>query len=252
LNNSLVSGNRAVDDGGGVFNTGDLTVTDNTIKQNTASRGGGIHNEGVLVVTNSTIHNNDTVSPIGKGGGINSWSVMTLTNVTISHNTAADDGGGIEVGNGSPTLIRHSTIINNAATGSIADSAGVGGGIFYFFDQADVVTILNTIIANNSGNTSQNHNCFGPMTSQGHNLASDNSCVGFTAPGDLTNTDPLLDSLQNNGGPTETHALLPGSPAIDAGSCAGVTTDQRGANRPIDQPEPNADDGCDIGAFELQ
>jgi hypothetical protein len=93
------------------------------------------------------------------------------------------------------------------------------------------------------------------MTSNGYNLSSDGSC-DFSGPGDLNNTDPKLGPLQNNGGPTQTQALLPGSPAIDAGNPSGCTdnkgnllkTDQRGA------PRPGKEDtsGCDMGAYERQ
>jgi len=90
------------------------------------------------------------------------------------------------------------------------------------------------------------------LNSQGYNLASDASCH-FNATGDLNSTDPKLGPLQDNGGATLTHALLPGSPAIDAGSCPGETTDQRGYPRPVDFPGvADTADGCDIGAFEFQ
>ena len=93
------------------------------------------------------------------------------------------------------------------------------------------------------------------MTSHGYNLSSDGTC-NFNARGDLNNHDPLLGPLQNNGGPTQTMALLPGSPAIDAGNPSGCTdgqghllkTDQRG------MPRPDREDivGCDMGAYERQ
>jgi len=93
------------------------------------------------------------------------------------------------------------------------------------------------------------------MTSKGYNLSSDGTC-NFSGPGDLNNTDPVLGPLQNNGGPTQTQALLPGSPAIDAGNPNGCTdgngnllkTDQRGAPR-HDKEDTG---GCDMGAFERQ
>ena len=99
-------------------------------------------------------------------------------------------------------------------------------------------------------------NCSGPnITSDGYNLSSDGTC-NFNAPGDLNNHDPLLGPLQNNGGPTQTMALLPGSPPIDGGNPAGctdgsghlLTTDQRG------MPRPDKEDtrGCDKGAYERQ
>jgi hypothetical protein len=89
-------------------------------------------------------------------------------------------------------------------------------------------------------------NCnFTNVSSLGHNLADDDSC-GFTAPGDLVVANAMLGPLQDNGGPTETHDLLPGSPAIDAGSmdCPPPATDQRGVARPQGA-------GCDIGAVEF-
>jgi hypothetical protein len=98
-------------------------------------------------------------------------------------------------------------------------------------------------------------NCSGTVTSHGHNLSSDGSC-NFNNTGDLSNTDPKLGPLQNNGGPTQTQALLSGSPAIDAGKPSGCSdghghllkTDQRG------KPRPDKEDtrGCDIGAYERQ
>jgi hypothetical protein len=81
------------------------------------------------------------------------------------------------------------------------------------------------------------------ITSGGHNLSSDSTC-GFTAGGDLQNTNPLLGPLATNGGPTPTYALLPGSPAFDTGPNTGCpATDQRGITRPQGIR-------CDIGAFE--
>src|SRR5215469_1064747 len=98
-------------------------------------------------------------------------------------------------------------------------------------------------------------NCSGTLTSEGYNLSSDSTC-NFNNPGDLNNHDPMLGPLQNNGGPTQTMALHPGSPAIDGGNPSGCTdgqghllkTDQRG------MPRPDKEDsvGCDIGAYESQ
>jgi hypothetical protein len=86
----------------------------------------------------------------------------------------------------------------------------------------------------------------------GHNLEDGDTC-NLDQPTDLVNTDPLLQPLGDNGGPTETHALAEGSPAVDQGSCAGLATDQRGYPRPVDIPGvADADDGCDIGAYERQ
>jgi hypothetical protein len=113
--------------------------------------------------------------------------------------------------------------------------SGTGGGIFNWGS----LTLSNTIVANQSGGG----DCFIPpdITSNGHNLESGTSC-GFTGTGDLQNANPLLGALADNGGPTQNMALLPGSPAIDVGSCE-QTTDQRGIARPQGAT-------CDIGAYE--
>ena len=102
------------------------------------------------------------------------------------------------------------------------------------------LTLVNTIVANSLSGS----DCSGAVTSLGHNLDSDNAW-NLTDPDDLPGEDPLLGPLPDNGGPTETHALLPGSPAIDAGDdSAAPDTDQRGAPRPYGP-------ASDIGAFEL-
>jgi hypothetical protein len=102
--------------------------------------------------------------------------------------------------------------------------------------------LRNTIIANSPAGG----NCYGPLTSQGNNLSQDDSCqASLTAPGDLNARSPLLGPLQDYGGPTQTHALLPGSPAINGGTGVGCpATDQRGFARPQGA-------ACDIGAFEF-
>jgi hypothetical protein len=122
--------------------------------------------------------------------------------------------------------------------------AGDGGGI------AGTVTLQNSIVASNSGG-----NCKSGVVSKSYNLSSDGTC-NFSNSGDRNNTDPKLGPLQNNGGPTFTMALLPGSPAIDAGNPSGcndgqgnlLATDQRG------MPRPDKEDtgGCDMGAYERQ
>jgi len=128
-------------------------------------------------------------------------------------------------------VLTYTTVASNTAT-SGAD------GIHVDFSP---VLLQNTIVAYN-GTT----NCDGGvMTSNGYNLEDANTC-GFSATGDITDTNPLLGPLADNGGDTLTHALLGGSPAIDNGTCvAGITTDQRGVTRPQGGT-------CDMGAYESE
>ena len=240
LNNTIVANNTA-NAGGGIMNFGTLTLNNTSVTGNTAANlgftnadGAGIVNQGgTLTITNSTISGNQGGTAfISRGGGIrNVGGILVLRNSTVSGNIA-NIGGGIDNQNGTATLI-NSTITGNSANGR--------GGVSHFtFSGSDTVTVMNTIVANNSP-----ENCGGnSLTAAGHNLDSGTTC-GFTAPGDLNSTDPLLGPLAHNGGPTQTHALLLGSPAIDAvtSGCPPPATDQRGVARPQGA-------ACDIGAYE--
>ena len=209
----------------------DLRLTDSAVVGNTNAGccGGGIDSNsgGSLTLDRTTVSGNTGSS----GGGI--WVAInaTLTNTTISGNTATSEGGGIYNEFGTSTLT-NTTIVSNTAP------AGTGGGITNY----DTTQLKNSIVANNTGG-----NCatFSAPTSLGHNLESGTDCA-FNGPGDLQSTNPMLGPLVNNGGQTETHALLPGSPAIDAGDNVGCpATDQRGVSRPQGL-------ACDIGAYEFQ
>jgi predicted outer membrane repeat protein len=262
IRSTTVSGNLG---GGIVANVGgfgitlQVTITDCTISGNSSY--GGIHCEGVptLTVTNSTISGNSANAGQGRGGGIHGANGLTVENSTISGNSAATSGGGIY---GGATVV-NSTISGNSGTSgggiyntsslvvrssSITDnSAGSGGGIYNRLQSQ--LRISDTIL--NAGASGENiFNDGGTVTSLGYNLSSDDGGGYLTGPGDQINTDPLLGPLQNNGGPTFTHALLPGSPAIDAGD-------------PNFSPPPfNDQRGCsfdrvfngriDIGSFEVQ
>ena len=220
--------------GGGISNGGTLTLTDITVSGNNGGVAGGIHNRWrkTLTLSNATVTGN---SASDAGGGIFNQGTLTLTNVTVSGNDGGFRGGGIYHEDVSPFTMTNGTVASNMAT--------EGGGISFFGSAA---TLKNTIVANNSGG-----NCQQPQTSAGHNLSSDSTC-GFTAIGDLQNTNPLLGPLADNGGPTFTHALLASSPAIDAVPVVDCTdtggspiaTDQRGVARPQGA-------ACDIGAFEF-
>jgi hypothetical protein len=160
---------------------------------------------------------------------------LTLTNSTVSGNNAYL-GGGIRLF----SLHSDLTLINSTVSSNTANQSGAG---IYTDVRFGTANLTNTIVADNGTTTP---NCNRALDSLGHNLTDDDSC-GFTEPGDLVVADAMLGPLQDNGGPTETHALLAGSAAIGAGSpaCPPPATDQRG----VDRPQGAA---CDIGAFELE
>jgi hypothetical protein len=174
---------------------GTLTVTNSTFSGNsTAGDSGGISNGGTLIVTNSTFSGNSGSAGAGIFNG--SRGLGTVINTTFSGNNASVRGGGIF--NFNTITVTNSTFAGN--------SAGEGGGVVSF---GGGMTIKSTIMAANGGG-----NClsgFGPIIDAGYNISDDDSC-GFTAIGSLNNTDPQLDpaGLANNGGPTQTIALLSG------------------------------------------
>jgi len=242
--------------GGAVHNALDasLTVADSTFISNTADAGAGgaIYNLGHLVLSNSTFTSNTALDG-GRGGGLAQGAAATalIASSTFTGNVAVI-GGGL-VTSGSLTL-RNTTLTGNLAFGggallvasqaptvtltnnTLAGNGAVAGGDIYN-DNGGPVLLKNNILSGLADN-----NCQGPITSLGHNLDNAHTC-GLAASGDLTDTDPLLGPLAGNGGPTQTLALLPGSPAIDHGDSNGCpATDQRGFLRL---------GACDIGAFEF-
>jgi CSLREA domain-containing protein len=231
--NSTITGNTGFY-GGAIFNDGEMTVTNSILSDNVGSYGGGIDNPGILTVTNSTFYGN--VADI-IGGGINNWvyGIVTITNSTF---TANRSGSGGAIYNQTESSL---TIVNSTISGN---SASEGGGIY----NDGSTSLSNTVIANSfSGG-----DCFGAIIDGGHNIDSDGTCSLDPANGSLPNTDPILGPLHDNGGPTWTHALLPGSPAIDAGDDAQCpATDQRGVTRPRDG-DGDGSAVCDIGSFELE
>jgi len=222
--------------GGGIYSaagmsTTSVALTNVIVTGNTATHGGGIENDlgSTLVMSGVTVSGN--MASVAGGGIENEAGApgATLTNVTVSGNTA---GTGAGVSNDGNLTLSFVTISGNSLDGS-GDH-----------------TIRNTILANSASGT----NCSGGGTllAEDHNLDSGSTC-GFTDPTDLINTNPDLGPLQDNGGPTFTHALAAGSPAIDAGSgdCPPPATDQRGVARPVDG-NGDGSASCDIGAFEFQ
>jgi hypothetical protein len=249
--NRITSGNGSYGYGAGIYNcpSSTLTLINTAISNNSALIGGAICNGGTLTMINSTVSGN--VARQHEGGGIANYGTLNITNSTFSGNIARSSllgslAGGILNGglfqSAGTLAINNSTFSGNAARG------GKGGGIFNV--KGSTVVLQNSIVSNNTGG-----NCSGNLTSHGYNLSSDSTC-DFDSTGDLNATDPKLGSLRNNGGPTKTMPLLPGSPAIDSGNPNGCTdgkghllkTDQRG------KPRPDKEDtgGCDRGAFERQ
>jgi CSLREA domain-containing protein len=245
---TIDGGNNAITVSGGgntqvfsVCGCGDLTLTNLTVADGKATTpepsGAGIYNEGgTVTVTNSTFSGN---SAGDSGGAIfnESGSTLRVTNSTFSGNSAGDSGGGIY--NGGTLTVTNSTFSGNSASTQ-------GGAILNAFDW----TLRNTILANSPSGG----NCFNSgnlLIDGGYNIEffPGNTC-SFNASTSKSNTDPqFAGGLANNGGPTQTIALQPTSPAVDAippaGGCeVGITTDQRGVSRPQGA-------GCDIGAFEL-
>ena len=232
--------------GGGLENYGTTTLTNCTITGNYAQKGGGLNNLGTATLNGCTISNN-AVGGIygdgGDGGGLQTFGgTLTLTNCTVSGNHAQDNGGGLYLNNlttGGTTTLTNCTLSGN--------SAGSGGGVD---NESGTATFGNTIVAENTATTGPD--AYGAFTSRGNNLIGQTNGSSGWVGSDLTGTsaaplDALLAPLGNYGGPTRTMALLPGSPAIDAGNNAlipaGVTTDQRGL--------PRIQSGhVDIGAFE--
>lgn len=241
----------AVIDGGGidrVFHViSILRLRGVTVRNGVASDiGGGIRNEGFLGLGGVTLTDNEAGS---FGGAIANRSSMELGGVTISGNRAVTDGGGIDNAGGGTATLNNVTIANNRAD-SDGNGGGDGGGIKIF---SGTVTVRNTILGGNTDPVGTSYpDCSGTLTSDGYNIIQ--STAGCTVDGDTTGNktgvDPKVGQLRDNGGPTPTHMLRPGSPAIDSGQpgrplpvgrCDEL--DQRGIDRTLGGR-------CDVGAIE--
>jgi PASTA domain/Right handed beta helix region len=220
-----------------------LELDASTVRNNSP---GGISSDGPLTITNSTISGNSSNSNF-TGGGITATfpgpAALTVTNSTISGNTTYGNGGGILVSPINPATVQLSnvTIVDNHA------SSGGGVGLDY---HAGTVHLRNSIVAGNSAYWTGYENFWvgmGAVVSEGYNMG-----TGFPpAASDLRTNNPRVAPLADNGGPTDTHAVLLDSAALDGGNPSGcrdengvaLERDQRGVSRPLR-------DGCDIGAFE--
>lgn len=257
---STISGNTAISAGGGImdFDTDAdpaqrTTIIESTLSGNTADAGGGLYTDvgldaGIITLINSTVSGNDAIfgdvlSDSGSGGGIFvCYGTVSLRNVTVTDNSAEEEGGGVAL----PSCGESQLILRNSIVAANQDlDATVANPDCILEDPSELVSEDFNLIGDETG-------CDGLFTG-----AADQ--VGTAA----TPVIPSLGLLANNGGPTQTHALLPGSPAIDTANPAGcfsndtndgglLTTDQRGSPRPLDGdvagPTPPV---CDIGAFEL-
>ena len=223
-----------------IANLADLDITNSTISNNSGGWG-GISADNGFSLANSTV--NDNTGSSGPGG-MRIVGGGTIINSTISGNHGTE-GAGIWTNQG--LSITNSTIVSNTAagTGGSIFLTGNGGGI-YFLGQSGVVDLVNTIIANNQSDAGS-PDCSGPLTSLGYNLISASSGCAITATvGDKFNVNARIRPLADNGGFTQTHALLSESPAINAGSnTVCPASDQRDVIRPQGGI-------CDIGAYEFE
>jgi hypothetical protein len=180
----------------------------------------------------------------------NDSGTVTVSNSNISNNSAFGGFGGGIANSGGTLEVSNSTLYGN----SVQDEFAFGGGI----DNAGEATFKNTIVANShsaSGGSCPGDFGSADITDGGYNLDSDNTCGFPTNNNSLSGVDPMLGDLADNGGPTMTHALLEGSPAIDQGNSFAAITDQRGKPRLFDFDASSiapGGDGSDIGAFERQ
>ena len=244
---NTTSGDTGVVGGAILSGTGTASVTNSTFTKNSAVLGGAIEaQDNPVTVIGSTFDSNTAE---GAGGGIEfEAATLTVLNSTFSGNSAKELRGGAIAPFGT-LMLTNSTIVGN--------SAPAGGGLY----NVSVADVKGTIFAGNTGG-----NCAGDnaVVDLGYNISDDKTC-GFIANGSANNGDgvnPKLDpaGLHDNGGPTQTIAVLQGSPAVDAiphSACSDqqdpgqqITIDQRGEPRPDPEDGPNGP--CDIGAYELQ
>ncbi|MEH1989437.1 Calx-beta domain-containing protein [Nostoc sp.] len=262
----ITGGNAGISNGGGIYSTSSVTVSNSNLSGNIAALGGGIYSTSSVIATNSTISGNTANT---SGGGIYSTSSVTATNSTISGNTANTNGGGIYSStntlsnstvssntakvNGGGIYSGGGTVSNSTIFGNTADSdnnnTGNGGGIYR---SAGTWSISNSIIAGNIDLGDDAPDVYGAnFNGNAYNLIGKiaGKISGTLGTGtDIINPNPGLKPLGDYGGSTQTHALYFNSPARNAGDPAyngGLTTDQRGTD--FNRIESSR---IDIGAFE--
>ncbi len=238
VNDCIISGNSTDGNGGGIYNGGTLTLNNCSLSGNTAYDGGGLFDEsGTLTANNCTFSGNQCQFD---GGGIfGETDTVILNNCTVFSNSAPQYGGGIYAYLETLTLT-NCTVSSNSAFGA--------GGVI---NNGGNFKSINTIIAGNIDGGAY-PDVYGAVNSQGHNfIGKTNFSSGWIASDWVGSValplNPLLGPLKDNGGPTFTMALLPGSQAIDAGADSitnSLTTDQRGRPR-------KSSAHVDIGAYEL-
>ncbi len=283
LTDATLRSNTAVGNGGGLYAaTGTLaTINHSTFDSNNGKFGGGIASEGSVNVQRSTFNKN--VALAAGGIAILSGGTLNIAATTFSENNGGTAGGAIATSKQTTTNINSSTFVKNQlnaggvgagltsdggviiANSTFTENGGDnvnGGGIYsngnvalinvtiannrgYGILNVKTLTLRNTIVAGNKPD-----NCFNDLTDGGHNLDSGTTC-GFTQRTSLNKTNPKLKALADNGGPTQTMALEPNSPAQDGGSNGVCKAQPVGALDQRNVHRPQGTD-CDMGAFELQ
>jgi hypothetical protein len=247
LSDSKITNNSANNNAGGIVSSGGATIQRSTISGNTAINSfGGIYAYGGLNLLNSTVSGNTGAN----GGGLALFGAATrvfvIHNSTISGNATSSNGGGIALGNSflafNATLtVQNTTITNNSA------NTGSGGGIARV-NGSGLIDSESSILQGNSAMTGPDIFTTGPVSAKTTAFGFiDGISTYINKGGNLIGQNIMLGPLADNGGPTKTHAPLPGSPLIGGGSnSASLTTDQRGAPREYLTADP------DIGALEVQ
>jgi len=250
----IEDGDAGTENGGAIWThgAGGLELHNVTVRGSRAADGGGVYVSNHLMMEASTIEGNIADE---RGGGLylaNGTASITRSTISGNHSQGSTGGGGIY--NGATLHLRSSTIVGNDA------HDGSGGGLLNVTD----AYLANSIVAGNIAAPAGSENCAeafmgGDLASLGYTMSEQGRVCGVQAAGDIRLvvgqllTEVLEKELKDNGGPTWTHALIVRGRAVDAGYCPGESVDQRGFARPVDnQLIANAQDACDIGAYELQ